>query len=361
MLIDADKEELAAMFSEMFNKELPGFTSIMDFNTWVNEVDVEGWYPPELRSKHSTIVRNALTGRKDKSLENEANKFLKEYGVLWNTGDHENQNVVTRSLLLEYEDHPYGALIIDKVDKQLKQLRPRVGKYFERDQTLAEESAQRDKDSAALTQEKWDVQKDVATQKTATEGISRAGAYRLFEYMKEPEDAPGIGEGLDFDEARAKVVKEMEGTNWDIKVFEDVVKSLREDEAPGTKPVYDPETDSTIFATDEEIAANDSLVPPGQESNLEKDYAQVGRWMVRNGALPVEVWNRYRMGGQNKLDESLDSADQELLYAWIDEVEKRRAKAAAGVNINYQMLNPNASGQAAGQTDDGITGVRVKK
>ena len=43
MLIDADKEELVAMFNEKFNKELPGFKSIMYFNSWVNKVDVEGW------------------------------------------------------------------------------------------------------------------------------------------------------------------------------------------------------------------------------------------------------------------------------------------------------------------------------
>ena len=361
MLIDADKEELVAMFNEKFNKELPGFKSIMDFNSWVNKVDVEGWYPSELRSKHSTIVRNALTGRKQKILSDKSSEFLDENLPLWLSNDYTQQQLFREILAEKIKGDAYGTLWGAEVMDQASKILSAQGQYTERDQTLQEESAQRDIDAAALTQEKWDVQKDVATQKTATEGISRAGAYRLFEYMKKPEDAPGIGEGLDFDEARAKVVKEMQGTNWDIKVFEDVVKSLREDKAPGTKPVYDPATDSTIFATDAEIAADNSLVPTAAESNLDPIHAHIGAFMAINGEIPNEIWKKYYKGGMDLLYNSLGGVDREHLKKWLKKVDEYKAKAATPFSINYELLNPDKTGQATGQTDDGISNVRIKK
>jgi len=359
MLQDADKEDLARMFTEEFNKALPGFTSIMDFNKWATEMG--DWYQEDLRAKHSTIVRNALTGRKQKILSDKSSEFLDENLPLWLSNDYTQQQLFREILAEKIKGDAYGTLWGAEVMDQASKILSAQGQYTERDQTLQEESAQRDIDAAALTQEKWDVQKDVATQKTATEGISRAGAYRLFGYMKKPEDAPGIGEGLDFDEARAKVVKEMQGTNWDIKVFEDVVKSLREDKAPGTKPVYDPATDSTIFATDAEIAADDSLVPTAEESNLDSIYAHIGAFMAINDEIPNEIWKKYYKGGMDLLYNSLGGVDREHLKKWLKKVDEYKAKAAAGVSINYELLNPNKAGQATGQTDDGISNVRIKK
>ena len=63
----------------------------------------------------------------------------------------------------------------------------------------------------------------------------------------------------------------------------------------------------------------------------------------------------------DKLDRSITGADKDVILLWINEVKKRRAKKAAGVNINYQMLNPDSTGQATGRTDDGISNVRIKK
>ena len=46
------------------------------------------------------------------------------------------------------------------------------------------------------------------------------------------------------------------------------------------------------------------------------------------------------------------------LKKWWDRVMEFKAKST-GVNINYNLLNPKASGQATGQTDDGIKSVIV--
>jgi hypothetical protein len=361
MMKDADKEFVGNQLTGNFQNwltENPDAT-IGSFNTWANEQGP--WYEAERRARDQKVVKDRLDAMESTKVAEAVDTLFGEYNDEWITGSYAEQNQVRQNIAdsdaIKNLPSKWRASAVDEVIKMLNSLLTPTGQY-----AADEWQMKKDKWAAAQKKTKADEDKErIARNRIDT---ARSGAYRLFEYMKTAEEAPGIGLGLSFNDAKDKVTEEMEDTLWDRKEFDDLVKTLRREDAPtppGTKPVYDPATDSTIFATDAEIEADDSLVPPGQESNLEKDYAQVGRWMVRNGKLPVEVWNRYRMGGQNKLDASLDSADQELLYAWIDEVETRRAKAAAGVNINYELLNPNASGQVTGQEDGFLSNPRLKK
>jgi len=318
------------------------------------------WYNETLLRQHESIAKNRLDAMKSTKVAEAVDTLFGEYNDEWITGSYAEQNQVRQNIAdsdaIKNLPSKWRASAVDEVIKMLNTLLSPTGQY-------AADEWQMKKDKWTATQKKtaYDLEKEGDA--TNRKNIARSGAYRLFEYMKTAEEAPGIGLGLSFNEAKDKVTEEMEGTVWDRKEFDDMVKTLRREDPPtppGTKPVYDPATDSTIFATDAEIAANDSLVPPGQESNLEKDYAQVGRWMVRNGKLPVEVWNRYRMGGQNKIDASLGGPDKELLYAWIDEVDKRRARPKTVLGIDATVLGIDTSGQATGRTDDGISNVRIK-
>ena len=289
MLMDADKEELAAMFNEMFNKELPGFKSIMDFNSWVGRVDAEGWYPPELRAKHSTIVRNALTGRKQKILSDKSSEFLDENLPLWLSNDYTQQQLFREILAENIKGDDYGTLWGAEVMDQASKILSAQGQYTESAEarSVAGEDANvlarrrlRDEDydktieSNFLKEAIDDIEGTVA-------GIPFADQEKLdIETVRKDLSAKLIRAGIDTTNAM-QTLDEMYGTR---------AQKIAREKPPGTKPVYDPATGSTIFATDAEIAANDSLVPPGQESNLEKDYAQVGREMVASGEMPVEVW-----------------------------------------------------------------------
>ena len=349
LLNAARKEQWDQSQREAFRSQ--DFTSMEEFYSWAK--DQPPWYDADMASKDASTVKDSLDAMESTKVAEAVDTLFGEYNDEWITGSYAEQNQVRQNIAdsdaIKNLPSKWRASAVDEVIKMLNTLLSPTGQY-------AADEWQMKKDKWAATQKKTKADKDKERIARNRIDTARSGAYRLFEYMK--------GLGLSFNDAKDKVTEEMEGTLWDRKEFDDVVKTLRREDAPtppGTKPVYDPATDSTIFATDAEIEADDSLVPPGQESNLEKDYAQVGRWMVRNGKLPVEVWNRYRMGGQNKLDASLDSADQELLYAWIDEVETRRAKAAAGININYDLLNPKASGQVTGQEDGFLSNPRLKK
>jgi hypothetical protein len=134
----------------------------------------------------------------------------------------------------------------------------------------------------------------------------------------------------------------------------------KKDPPPGTKPVYDPVTDSTIFATDAEIEADNSLVPTAAESNLDSIHAHIGAFMAINDEIPNEIWKKYYKGGMDLLYNSLGGVDREHLKKWLKKVDEYKAKAATPFSINYELLNPNASGQATGQQTEGLSNPRLK-
>jgi len=360
LMTAADKENLGVEFTGAFQEALEGdlFSSLASFNTWANKQGP--WYDEDLRRKHATTVKDLLAAQQSSKVAEAVDTLFAEYNDEWITGSYTEQNQVRQNIAdsaaIKGLPSKWRATAMDEVIKMLNSFLSPTGQYAAGEQQMK-------KEKWAATQKKTKADEDKERATTNRKTTARSGAYRLFEYMKTAEEAPGIGLGLSFNDAKDKVTEEMEGTVWDRKEFDDVVKTLRREDPPtppGTKKAYDASTGETIFATDAEIAANDNLVP--EESNLEKDFAQVGRWLLASGTIKPEVWDRYRLMDQKEFDAalSISGPDQELLFSWVMEVNKRRERAATKQGINVQMLLPNASGQATGKTDDGLSNVRIK-
>ena len=356
MMQDADKERVSKEFTTLFQGE--DFLDMESFYKWTKTMGP--WYNETLLRQHEAIAKNRVDAMKSTKVGEAVDTLFGEYNDEWITGSYAEQNQVRQNIAdsdaIKNLPSKWRASAVDEVIKMLNTLLSPTGQY-------ADDEWQMKKDKWAATQKKTKADEDKERTTTDRKTTARSGAYRLFEYMKTAEKAPGIGLGLSFNDAKDKVTEEMEGTVWDRKEFDDVVKTLRREDAttpPGTKPVYDPETDSTIFATDAEIAADDSLVPTAAESNLDTDTARIGALMAVKGDMPNEIWKKYYKGGMDLLYNSLGGPDAEHIKKWLLLVEEYKAKAAAGVNINYQMLNPDASGQATGQKTDGIGAVRLK-
>ena len=149
MLQDADKEELAQMFTDEFNTALPGFTSIMDFNKWA--ATMGDWYQEDLRGKHSTIVRNALTGRSKKATDDSMMSFVDTHGANWLTNDYDTQQTIRAELFAATEGDPQGAIKRKAIMDSLTGALPRQGQFTVRDQTIQEEAH-------AQSIEKWDAE-----------------------------------------------------------------------------------------------------------------------------------------------------------------------------------------------------------
>ena len=368
MMKDADKELVGNQLTSNFQNwltENPDAT-IGSFNTWANEQGP--WYEADRRASDQKVVKDRLEAMKSTKVAEAVDTLFGEYNDEWITGSYAEQNRVRQNIAdsdaIKNLPSKWRASAVDEVIKMLNSLLTPTGQY-----AAAAEARKVAGEARSVAGEERNVLAGRRLQEADWDAMTEQNFLR-----RAIDEIEGTVGGVPFADREPRAVEDVrreyaamlaragiDSTNFMQSLDEAYgtrAQEIAREKPPGTKPVYDPASDSTIFATDAEIEANDSLVPPGQESNLEKDYAQVGRWMVRSGTLPVEIWNRYRMGGQNKLDASLDSEDKELLYAWIDEVEKRRAKAAAGININYELLNP---GQATGQEDGFLSNPRLKK
>ena len=356
MMADADKEFVGNQLTSNFQDWLTATpdATIGSFNTWANEQGP--WYEAERRARDQKVVKDTYDAMKSTKVAEAVDTLFGEYNDEWITGGYAEQNQVREDVAnsdaIKNLPSKWRQLAINEVIKSLNSLLTPTGQYAAEDQRLQEIAA-----AEATAKHEAALEKERTTTNRKT--TARSGAYRLFEYMKTAEEAPGIGLGLSFNDAKDKVTEEMEGTVWDRKEFDDVVKTLRREDAPtppGTKKAYDTSTGESVFATEAEIAANDNLVP--EESNLEKDFAQVGRWLLASGTMKPEVWDRYRLMDQKEFDAALSVSgpDQELLFSWVMEVNKRRERAATKQGINFKMV----TGTSGGHSDDGIDNVRLK-
>ena len=365
LMTAADKENLGIEFTGAFQQALESdlFTSLKSFNTWANKQGP--WYDEDLRKKHATTVKDLLAAQQSSKVAEAVDTLFGKYNDEWITGSYTEQNQVRQNIAdsdaIKNLPSKWRAAAVDEVIKMLNTFLSPTGRDAAAIEARRVAGEARSVISAAETTEKH----KAGITKTATDksrnliasGISSQAATCVLEGDGSPEAREAC-----FQQATAK---------W-AETFPEVVKQVSEDARkrfnaavekptapPGTKPVYDPATDSTIFATDAEIAADNSLVPTAAESNLDPDTARIGALMAVKGEMPNDVWKKYYKGGMDLLYNSLVGPDAEHIKKWLLEVEEYKAKKAAGVNINYQMLNPNSSGQATGRTDDGIKNVIV--
>ena len=351
MMQDADKERVAKEFTTMFQAQ--DFPDMETFYKWTKTMGP--WYNETLLRQHEAIAKNRVDAMKSTKVSEAVNTLFAEYNDEWLTGDYAEQNKVredvANSEAIKSLPAKWRQTAIDETIKSLNSFLTGSGRYAASGEARSVLAGRR------LQEADWDATTENQFLRQAIDEIEgTVGGVPFAD--REPRAVEDVRREYAAMLARAGI----DSTNFMQSLDEAYgtrAQEIAREKAPGTKKAYDASTGETIFATDAEIAANDNLVP--EESNLEKDYAQVGREMVAAGDMLPEVWETYRMGGMDKLDRSITGDDKDVISLWINEVKKRRAKAAAGVNINYQMLNPDASGQATGKKDDGITGVRVKK
>jgi len=373
MMKDADKELVGNQLTSNFQNwltENPDAT-IGSFNTWANEQGP--WYEAERRARDQKVVKDRYDAMKNTKVAEAVDTLFGEYNDEWATGSYEEQNKVRIAIAESDAMKNLPAKFRPTAEKELMAmfnsfLSP-TGQYAADRAAESKATALREKQKWTAAQEKADLDRREKDRKKVEDEMASQMAMNAYDYVQagmNPETAiqtaieehRAIGEkgaiagGYDAPSPRAAY----------IMVRDKFDKLVEEPTAPpGTKKAYDASTGRSVFATDAEIAANDNLVP--EESNLEKDFVQVGRWLLASGTMKPEVWDRYRLMDQKEFDAALSVSgpDQELLFSWVMEVNKRRAKAATPFNINYNLLNPKASGQATGQTDDGIGDVRLKK
>jgi len=273
-----------------------------------------------------------------------------EYKDEWATGSYEEQTQalldITNSEVIKKLPSKWRQFTIDRVVKSLSSFRSPTGQYAAATEAR---SVQQEQDRIRTLA---DAEAD-ETLKETSEALSAKVVQEAIGLMDEDsnltrDEALNKAIAMVVPRGRTQILDEQElKRRFDLFI-------PKKDPPPGTKPVYDPETDSTIFATDAEIAADDSLVPTAAESNLDPDTARIGALMAVKGEMPNDVWKKYYKGGMDLLYNSLVGPDAEHIKKWLLQVEEYKAKTAAGASINLQLLQ---GGGATGQKDSGIIGV----
>ena len=323
-----------------------------EFYSWAK--DQPPWYDADMASKDATTVKSRLDAMKSTKVAEAVDTLFGEYSDEWLTADYAEQNKV-RTDIAESEaikslPSKWRSTAIEEIFNRLKGMLSPTGQYAAATEAR---SVQQEKDRIRTLA---DAEAD-ETLKETSEALSAKVVQEAIGLMDEDSNLTR-NEALDkaiamvVPRGRTQILDEQElKRRFDLFI-------PKKDPPPGTKPVYNPATDSTIFATDAEIAADDSLVPTAAESNLDPDTARIGALMAVKGEMPNDVWKKYYKGGMDLLYNSLVGPDAEHIKKWLLKVEEYKAKAAAGVGINLQLLQ---GGAVTGQTDDGISNVRIKK
>ena len=343
MLQDADKEDLAQMFTDEFNTALPTFTSIMDFNQWATKMG--DWYQEDLRGKHSTIVRNALTGRSKKATEDATMTFVDEHGTDWLTNDFAEQQKIIAELFAATEGDPQGAIKRKAIMDSLTGALAAQGQFTVRDQALQEEAATTALAQEARASEKWTTEKvKVSTQKSkdmiADDIASDAAACVL------------AGDGS----PKAREDCFQQAKNKQNETYPNIVKQVQEDarkifdaavaKTPTlqTETYYDSELKEYVLATEQE--ARDQGLKPAKAGEIakptapDKYYIEVGMEMADDptSGLTPEMFDYYRQD-MERINSVITQRPQDakIIIKWMLEVVKRRKKAAT-FGIDFTMM-----------------------
>ena len=364
LMTAADKENLGVEFTGAFQQALESdlFTSLASFNTWANKQGP--WYDEDLRRKHATTVKDLLAAQQSNRVAEAVDTLFAEYNDEWVTGSYTEQNQVRQNIAdsdaIKNLPSKWRATAMDEVIKMLNSFLSPTGQY-------AADEWQMKKDKWTATQKKTEDDLEKERDATNRKNIARSGAYRLFEYMKTAEEAPGIGLGLSFNDAKDKVTEEMEGTVWDRKEFDDMVKTLREEVAPKlqTETYYDPELQDYVLATEEEARA-EGLLPEKVGARLQPQlmsrhnaedrfWLDAGDELKREGVLSRDIFEFYRRHAR-RVDDPREQ-DSEIIRIWKARKKKLEAEAKA---VSPSIIFQTATGALGGQTDDGISNVRIK-
>ena len=362
MMKDADKEFVGNQLTSNFQDWLTANpdATIGSFNTWANEQGP--WYEAERRARDQKVVKDRYDAMKSTKVAEAVDTLFGEYNDEWITGSYSEQNQVRQNIAdsdaIKNLPSKWRASAVDEVIKMLNTLLSPTGQYAAEDQRLQVRAADEatEKHKAALQKTATDKSKDMV----ANDIVADAAACVL---------AGGDRETC-LQEAKDK--QRVTYGNIVEQISEDVRKKFDAESPKPTKrqteTYYDPDIQDYVLATEEEAEA-EGLLPEKVGARLQPQlmsrhnaedrfWLDAGDELKREGVLSRDIFEFYRRHAR-RVDDPREQ-DSEIIRIWKKRKKKleAEAKAAAGIGINLQLLQ---GGAVTGQTDDGISNVRIKK
>ena len=362
MMKDADKEFVGNQLTSNFQDWLTANpdATIGSFNTWANEQGP--WYEAERRARDQKVVKDRYDAMKSTKVAEAVDTLFGEYNDEWITGSYSEQNQVRQNIAdsdaIKNLPSKWRASAVDEVIKMLNTLLSPTGQSGAEDQRLQVRAADEatEKHKAALQKTATDKSKDMV----ANDIVADAAACVL---------AGGDRETC-LQEAKDK--QRVTYGNIVEQISEDVRKKFDAESPKPTKrqteTYYDPDIQDYVLATEEEAEA-EGLLPEKVGARLQPQlmsrhnaedrfWLDAGDELKREGVLSRDIFEFYRRHAR-RVDDPREQ-DSEIIRIWKKRKKKleAEAKAAAGIGINLQLLQ---GGAVTGQTDDGISNVRIKK
>jgi hypothetical protein len=363
MMKDADKEFVGNQLTSNFQDWLTANpdATIGSFNTWANEQGP--WYEAERRARDQKVVKDRYDAMKSTKVAEAEDILFAEYKDEWATGSYEEQTQalldITNSEVIKKLPSKWRQFTIDRVVKSLSSFRSPTGQYAAATEAR---SVQQEKDRIRTLA---DAEAD-ETLKETSEALSAKVVQEAIGLMDEDSNLTR-NEALDkaiamvVPRGRTQILDEQElKRRFDLFIPEETKLQ--------TETYYDPDSQQLVSATDAE-ARELGLLPKEEAAQLrprpldyrnaqDRFWLESGQNLVDNNEMTQVLFDFYKKNG--RLIYSPREQDKWIIDLWRKEKKRLEdeARATSRPGINLQVMQ---GGAVTGQTDDGISNVRIKK
>jgi hypothetical protein len=369
MMRDADKERVAAEFTSRFQEE--DFPDMETFYRWTKTMGSD--YRETLLRQHEAITKNRVDAMKSTKVAEAVDTLFGEYNDEWITGSYAEQNQVRQNIAdsdaIKNLPSKWRASAVDEVIKMLNTLLSPTG----RDAAAIEARRVAGEERAVTAEEAAERERMQKTMDISSDDLASNIAIKAYDYMQDDnmEREAALEKAIDDDRALAggDTVAPYARKGY-VAARAKLEKLIKEPTKLQTETYWDDDLQDYVLATDQE-ARDQGLDPEkvgarkqprlmDRRNAEERFWLEAGHALMEDGDLSRDIFEFYRK--HSRMVDSPREYDMEIMRLWRKKKKELEdaARASSQPSINFQMLNPDVTGQAIGKTDDGLSNVRIK-
>jgi hypothetical protein len=367
---DADKERVAKEFTTRFQVE--DFPDMETFYKWTKTMGP--WYSETLLRQHEAITKNRVDALKSTKVGEAVDTLFGEYNDEWVTGDYAEQNQVRQNIAdsdaIKNLPSKWRASAVDEVIKMLNSFLSPTGQYAEEIEARRVTGEER----AVTAEEAAERERMQKTMDISSDDLASRIAMKAYDYMQDDnmEREAALEKAIDEDRALARgdtvAPYARKGYVAARAKLENLIKTPAKLQ---TETYWDDDLQDYVLATDQE-AREQGLDPEkvgarkqprlmDRRNAEERFWLEAGHALMEDGDLSRDIFEFYRQHA--RMIDSPREYDMEIMRLWRKKKKELEdaARASSQPSINFQMLNPDVTGQATGQTDGFLSNPRLKK
>jgi len=366
MMQDADKERVSKEFTTLFQGE--DFLDMESFYKWTKTMGP--WYNETLLRQHEAITKNRVDAMKSTKVGEAVDTLFGEYNDEWATGSYAEQNQVredvANSEAIKNLPSKWRAAAVDEVIKMLNSFLTPTGQY-----AAAGEARKVAGEARNVTAEKAaERERMQKTSDISSDDLASRISMEAYDYMRDDnmDREAALKKAIDDDRALAPgdSVAPYARKGY-VAARAKLEKLIKTPAKLQTETYWDDYLQDYVLATDQE-ARDQGLDPEkvgarkqprvmDRRNAEERFWLEAGHALMEDGDLSRDIFEFYRK--HSRMVDSPREYDMEIMRLWRKKKKELEdaARASSQPSINFQMTTEGTGGQ----TDDGISNVRIKK